>query len=956
LSWHTLSAFNTSHVLLFGGLPDPNSPTVIVNRADSAEILDISSHTSPVWIPEPDSWGAQPVRRVRLSTATSPNGLVFIFGGVRADGSQLAFSDHSYFSSSTLTFTPLPTSNAAPDLYGHASVILPDGRILVFGGYSPSQSMLLPLSTIWVLDPSTMQWTVVNTDTASLPSPRMAFAAVHFDAGKVIIHGGSNSVLQTNFADGWMLDTSKNPWTWSQIDALTQVGARRDHFAVALGGQVIFGFGRYPPICSFFIPFSSFVSGYLDNGPASATLQIYNPSSRNFVTTYKPSPTSTSTLTGSPHPPTFSGQTTSSGSSPTPSGSLNNDNPKSNATALVVGSIFGFLALVVVGLAVVYFIRKRRKEIEGDRQFMALGDEDDGGGGNPHVVRRIPAVRMHNGPERGILNTLGPLSAVLKMRSERSVAPRIDMFADEDARSFGEWYNNRRRDGRAGSSWSLRSMLGAGTNVRSRHPSGVSRSSWREKLDPFSDDEAELRDEQMGLIGAGPTRSRPRRDLSYQSSRSGTSYRDPFADPIFDATAEAFDSSDLYRDHGHDTNHHRHESSGGTERSEPPRKQTSIRLISPLQTILPVSQPVHQLSPLAEQASQSTLPLQTLSNSSSSQDHVAHGYALSPFDSNSMSPGSSFSSKHSPSVPPASPSILGASILGTNHPIKRSDSWWSRFARTTALLDRRSSGTKKAEYEIRDPNPPPKLSAIEERNSYVDHSSPHESSPDSTHTEKPLPPPKKLALGPPSSFQQAQRIHGQEYSNLVPLSRAVSTRIYGTDRHKSVSSLRTADSEAIERAGTMDVVQIARSRFGSENRHSVGGTSIDTHASTFMLEERNRERSGHSASSGAEDNLIFFASPTEEAAVSPSLPHPLADAEEHPARAGSPTLPASHIANRIRAYERRMSMEAPVSPPPTNTRHREERTKKRVEVKYGLAPKQSLFVANPDQMFGSSDS
>jgi hypothetical protein len=41
-----------------------------------------------------------------------------------------------------------------------------------------------------------------------------------------------------------MLDTTTNPWTWSRIDALSQIGARRDHFAVCYGGQVIFGFGR----------------------------------------------------------------------------------------------------------------------------------------------------------------------------------------------------------------------------------------------------------------------------------------------------------------------------------------------------------------------------------------------------------------------------------------------------------------------------------------------------------------------------------------------------------------------------------------------------------------------------------------------------------------------------------------------------------------------------------------
>jgi hypothetical protein len=36
VAWHTLSAFDASHLLLFGGEPGPNSPVVLPDRPDSA--------------------------------------------------------------------------------------------------------------------------------------------------------------------------------------------------------------------------------------------------------------------------------------------------------------------------------------------------------------------------------------------------------------------------------------------------------------------------------------------------------------------------------------------------------------------------------------------------------------------------------------------------------------------------------------------------------------------------------------------------------------------------------------------------------------------------------------------------------------------------------------------------------------------------------------------------------
>jgi len=72
---------------------------------------------------------------------------------------------------------------------------------------------------------------------------------------------------------------------------------------------------------------------------------------------------------------------------------------------------------------------------------------------------------------------------------------------------------------------------------------------------------------------------------------------------------------------------------------------------------------------------------------------------------------------------------------------------------------------------------------------------------------------------------------------------------------------------------------------------------------------------------------------------------------------GGPHSPG--VAERVRAFERRMSRESALPPPPTNTRRREERVGPAAEVvarpsvRYGLVPRPSLFVANPDGGRGS---
>lgn len=600
-----------------------------------------------------------------------------------------------------------------------------------------------------------------------------------------------------------------------------------------------------------------------------------------------------------------------------------------------------------------YYLRRRRQQGQGDRRFILLGGDERGDGADsPHFDGQIPAVSIRgdtvNGGNHGFLSSLG-LSGVVgittKMRNVRNYQRR-DMLADEDTRSFGEWYSSRRRDGTGGSSWSLKSILG--NRLVSREASGTSHSTpagerntpWREKSDPFADGTTLLRDEEADYMGATvgvPTRSRAngRRQISHTSSMSGLSYRDPFSDPVQEERRQRSDANNPL------------EEEQEVEIYDPLRLSVRhVPTLPPLVTTLPLTQGGPTLSPLSEHTSQHTSTIPESSTPASSHVHSSEN-VLTPLSGSSST-------------------IIGA----VRDDIRRSDSWWTRFARTS-FLDRKSSNTSRTsgKFEIRDPNPPPRLDAIAEN---INLMSGIDKNSRASQERRPLPP------------------HQQN-----PILTRVASRMYDTGHGKSMSSLRTADSEAIERmAGTMDVFQRIKTR--SDCRRTTGsissgdGMSIDTRRSSSNTEYDNyvsgggtnqaEQRvspdhdlmvlsspveilplgvygaSGTSAGSSAPENLPpQLSSPPllSKVSQSPKAPSSPGDGSIRPIGSPPPIpsqsisiLPtSSSVADRIQAFER---LERTFPPPATNTKHHEERTKKRVTVDYGLVPRASLFIANPD--------
>jgi hypothetical protein len=571
---------------------------------------------------------------------------------------------------------------------------------------------------------------------------------------------------------------------------------------------------------------------------------------------------------------------------------------------------------------------------------MALGGDERGDGADsPHFDGEIPAVSTRGDPvgsvhggNRRLLSSLGfagAISAATKMKNVGNTYQRRDMLADEDTRSFGEWYTSRGRDETGESSWSLKSILGGGTRLASREASTGSRGTntggrntpWREKSDAFADETSLLRDEGTGFMEV-ITLTRPRaggRLMSHASSKSRLSYIDPFSDPVQEERRQRSDASDPF---------------SGEEIEDPLR--FSVRRVpvsSSITSTIPLSRG-HALSPLYEYTH---TPRHTLTIPESSSATLSHAHSnetgITPFGG-----GSSFGTSRT-SVDPFPPS---SSIIGTVYNnMRRTDSWWTRFTRTS-LLDRRlsdasrKSATSGGRFEIRDPKPPPRLDAIAEN----------------------------VRLGSDSQTSQEQPSPQQQGPTL---GRAVSM-VYETGHGKSMSSLRTADSEAIERmAGTVDVYQRMKTRSFSNRTtrsiNSTGGVSIDTLWSSVEAGHNNYVSRGGTSQEILPDVLPMFSSPVEIIPLEPlagydplllSTPSSPREDSIRPITSSpllfttpmSPTSPS--VADRIHVFENRVSLEQSSSLPVTNTKYPK---KKRVNVDYGLVPRASLFVANPDSHY-----
>ncbi|THH29913.1 hypothetical protein EUX98_g4262 [Antrodiella citrinella] len=885
VAWHTLSAFNVSSLLLFGGDPGPNSPIVLPERNDSAVLLELNGRNAS-WDFVADSWANEPLRRIHHSASLSQD-KIWIVGGQKTDGSGNAFSDHYVFDPTVPSFTQLLSTGGPPDVVGHTSVVLPNGQLLVFGGYSPSQQSLVPLSTVWVLDTtqSDANWSTLPVASSSVPPSRRDFAATLLDNGKVVIHGGADATLQSLLSDGWILDTTQTPMQAFRIydqwpsNRLAAICVR--YIVEQLSAQL------HTSPCQFITSSYDATRRFSDVGSGSPS---GSPGGSQPSQPQSSSPGSNNGSAGGGGKGEGDGGGGNSGSS-TDSGS--------HTTAIAVGTVFGVIGLMLGTTVAMYYVRRRHRS----QQFHLLGPSDDEG--SPHLGHVIPVAGINNSHEKGL--PLPPVVKTVKDRlvgmmpggTVRNVPGRRDMLADEDTREFEEeWWmtGGMRRDpssGRSslrrptlgdkvyGSLASLRSVGGAMLDYAAAAPvvrslrkegSGGSRSIWtrseKEASDPFGDDWGLVRAKRMGRLS---------------ESRG---YVDPFEDYEVQSVEFDADAPPYFDDDDDD------EGKGYPRLNDPPPRPY-------LHTAYPPSVDLTHLTPVSEQPS-----LSTLTESANTSTDASRSNPSLTLSGAALASSSSHDTPRSPTQRPSSLIDAYPSTSPPSSPMSRSNSWWVRFAKTPLLDRRNSDAARQGPLDFRDPNPPPsRLVPIEE------------------------------AASPTASKRGSSGGHHQLWSSHAHARSA-----------SSLQTARTADSEALERMGQMDIVQ--KGSHGTDQSSSGGEPGRP--AAPVKLERPLSVVTAGSEHSGItiDNNPIAFV-------LSPESTVPQQE-EARPGRQSprkrSPT--GNVVSERVQAFERRMSQQEDFqlkSPPPA-------RSKLRTSV-YGVVPKAPLYVTNPDrERSGSGDS
>ena len=587
---------------------------------------------------------------------------------------------------------------------------------------------------------------------------------------------------------------------------------------------------------------------------------------------------------------------------------------------------------MVASIVALVIIRRRRRSGNGRFHMIRPSEDDENTQGAAAIPVAQSAVARRRVPLFG--GIIG----------DRNSPQRRDMLADEDTRRFNDHSHVRDASGTSSfmekpallmrHSWaSLRSvgaLFGANPVTSIRAPSndgsfqGSRNSSMREK-DPFSD-RAALTPSHEGNASGPKGGSMGSSEWSLLASQTHHDYRDPFEDEEIghyrdgDSDAHSLGSGELELDRTLDEN--------------------------PPQSLLSQHHPGNDLHTTLGDVAMGALPtvLEIPSYQSSGPSSESDQYPWSPFSTTGRSQGELMtdpatntswslgnSSGHENDSPirhdqPASPTLTKSSLIDANptpyQSVKRSDSWWSRFSKS-AFLDRSASDASSHGVgggrnhrmrsgsfsgktsmgplvtEFRDPNPAPRLVAIEEN------------SPESLRD------PSRQGSG--ESKLSSNRLHyGGDDAQVTKLKRSATTppheRVYSSTAHgKSISSLQTTNTEVLEKIGGMDIVQ-----------------------------RDITESSTHSWGAG-EDPIKLVTSPTEFGArdhenegslnvriVTPTKPPPATGRTTSSGGGGM-------VASRIKAFERMES--------------------KREAVKYGLAPHQPLFVANPDsRKIGSLDS
>lgn len=192
--------------------------------------------------------------RAAHSATLLPDGKVLIAGGFREEGTQeIAIASAEVFDPTTNTFTP--TSDMNEPRNGHTATLLPNGKVLLAGGWN----QLGRTATAELYDPQSGTFEYAG----SLMAPRQGLTATLLKNGQVLIAGG-DSARDTPQLNAELYDPATE--TFTPAESLKD--GRFGHTATLLAdGKVLL------------------IGGTSGNDNILASAEIYDPETRQFTST-----------------------------------------------------------------------------------------------------------------------------------------------------------------------------------------------------------------------------------------------------------------------------------------------------------------------------------------------------------------------------------------------------------------------------------------------------------------------------------------------------------------------------------------------------------------------------------------------------------------------------------------------------------------------------------------------
>lgn len=246
-------------------LANTTSITANFNRPNlSVTISGTGSVSSnPAGITNCTTTCSAPFNKGTAITLTAGTGLAAWSGG-GCTGSGTCVVTLNTNTTVTATFGTPPATMTSPRA-NHAAVRLPNGKVLITGGFSSSVFPGPALNTVELYDPTTHQFTAL---TATMKSPRTNHTATLLPNGTVLLAGGQITDANGNGSDGAEIYDPATQ-TFTAISNKMTV-PRGSHVAVLLpNGKVLLAGG--------------FNGGFNDLPIAHNTAELYDPATQTFT-------------------------------------------------------------------------------------------------------------------------------------------------------------------------------------------------------------------------------------------------------------------------------------------------------------------------------------------------------------------------------------------------------------------------------------------------------------------------------------------------------------------------------------------------------------------------------------------------------------------------------------------------------------------------------------------------